>query len=57
MLGAWEGGGVKDKIAGIARGRIEYELPRISLSKDRIVASVEIGHRLTGRVRISNDAE
>ena len=48
---------MKDKIAGIARGRIEYELPRISLSKDRIVASVEIGHRLNGRVSISNDAE
>ena len=48
---------MKDKIAGIARGRIEYELPRISLSKDRIVASVEIGHRLSGRVSISNDAE
>ena len=48
---------MKDKIAGIARGRIEYELPRISLSKDRIVASVEIGRRLTGRVIITNDAE
>ena len=48
---------MKDKIAGIARGRIEYELPRISLSKDRIVASVEIGRRLSGRVSISNDAE
>ncbi|MBQ6660847.1 MAG: hypothetical protein IJM57_05385 [Lachnospiraceae bacterium] len=48
---------MKEKIAGIARGRIEYELPRISLSKDRIVASVEVGRKMTGRVIISNDAE
>ena len=48
---------MKNKIAAIARGKIEYELPRISLSKDRITASVEIGRRLTGRVVISNDAE
>jgi len=48
---------VKEKIAGIARGIIEYELPRIRLSKDRIVASVEVGKRLSGRVIISNDAD
>ncbi|MBR5712956.1 MAG: hypothetical protein IKX54_05105 [Lachnospiraceae bacterium] len=48
---------MKEKIAGIARGIIEYELPRIRLSKDRIVASVEIGRRVSGRVIVSNDAE
>ncbi|MBO4767467.1 MAG: hypothetical protein J5532_09240 [Lachnospiraceae bacterium] len=48
---------MKEKIAGIARGVIEYELPRIRLSKERIVASVEIGKRLSGRVIISNDAD
>ena len=48
---------MKEKIAGIARGVIEYELPRIRLSKDRIEASVEVGKRTTGRVIISNDAD
>jgi hypothetical protein len=48
---------VKEKIAGISRGVIEYELPRIRLSKDRITASVEVGKRVSGRVIIGNDAE
>ena len=48
---------MKEKIAGISRGVIEYELPRIRLSKDRITASVEVGKRVSGRVIIGNDAE
>ncbi len=48
---------MREKIAGIARGVIDYELPRIRLSKEKIVVSVEVGKRMTGQVIVSNDAE
>lgn len=47
---------MKDKIGRIANGNIEYELPRILLSEERLNISVEAGKRWSGQVVIGNSA-
>ncbi len=47
---------MKEKIGRIARGIIEYELPRILLSSERLSFTVESGKRLNGSVTVSNSA-
>ena len=45
---------MKEKIGKISRGIIEYELPRIILSKEKLVLSAEMWRRQTGRIGITN---
>ena len=45
---------MKEKIGKISRGVIEYELPRIILSKEKLVLSAEMWRRQTGRIGITN---
>lgn len=45
---------MKEKIGKISRGIIEYELPRIILSKEKLVLSAEMWRRQTGRIGVSN---
>ena len=48
---------MKEKINRFAKGIIEYELPRIIVSQERIEARVEMGRRVPGRVVVSNNAD
>ena len=45
---------MKEKIGKISRGIIEYELPRIILSKEKLVLSAEMWRRQAGRIGITN---
>lgn len=45
---------MKEKIGKIARGIIEYELPRIILSKEKLILSAEMWRRQSGRIGITN---
>ena len=47
---------MKEKIGKISRGIIEYELPRIILSKEKLVLSAEMWRRQTGRIGITNSS-
>lgn len=45
---------MKEKIGKISRGVIDYELPRIILSKEKLLLSAEMWRRQSGRIGVTN---